>query len=193
MSLSPTLQNLLRQTGILPSAFLRRFELSPVGTRPTPPPQEIIKNVPSGTFFTTGGVARLYGEHHTTKYRDYQGIFVISAHARHQQFNHWLYRIAKFRNFAQKYSNIHNRELFSQNRDFIPHYQAISQQGISDPKTQKTTGNYITNLDLICTYGPWCGRLQSVHYLPPMPPIISWSFLVIYRSTTGHDSCLFRH
>ena len=32
-----------------------------------------------GVFIIPGGVARFYGERHTTKYRDYQGIFVVSA------------------------------------------------------------------------------------------------------------------
>jgi len=33
---SPTLQNLLTQTGILPSAFLLRFKPTLVGSRPAP-------------------------------------------------------------------------------------------------------------------------------------------------------------
>jgi len=37
------------------------------------------KNAQNGRFIITGGVARFYGERHTTKYRDYQGIFVVSA------------------------------------------------------------------------------------------------------------------
>ena|GEM_PF-2185762 len=87
------------------------------------------------------GVARFYGERHTTKYRDYQGIFVISAPARHQLFNLRLYYIAKIWHLAQKYNNIHNRELYSRNRDFRSHYQAIgptakTHQHLSLPPTK---------------------------------------------------------
>jgi len=62
------------------------------------------RNIPwdyHGMSNIPGGVARFYGERHTTKYRDYQGIFAIPAHARHQSFNRRLYHIAKFRHFTK--------------------------------------------------------------------------------------------
>lgn len=76
--LPPTLQNLLTQTGILQSAFLRRFEPPPVGSRPTPCPRERIKNTPCGVSFISGGVRQFYGQLHTTT-GNLQGNFAIFA------------------------------------------------------------------------------------------------------------------
>lgn len=53
------------------------------------------------TYQIPGGVAIFYGERHTIKYRDYQGIFVIFTPAHRQLLNHKLYYVAQFRHISQ--------------------------------------------------------------------------------------------
>ena len=101
--LPPTLQNLLTQTGILLSAFLRRFEPPPVGSRPTPCPRERIKKRPKWGIFYSWRCGKILRR---TPYNKIQGLSGNFAHFGAPVFTRRAQFPGLSQNFPQKQQGI---------------------------------------------------------------------------------------